>query len=80
METTIGALNRTTNKVEVTFSHNGVTHTREVNACLNAKGKYDQDATAKRVEEVAAGVKHKIELGVITNPPPEEEGTTSAEG
>lgn len=79
METEIGTFDRDTNKVPVTFNHNGVTHTRDVNACLNAKGKYDQEATAQRVEEVAAGVKHKIELGVITNPPPAAEQPSASE-
>lgn len=47
-------------------------HARGVNACLTEVGKYDAKATKIRVAEVANGVRHKIELGVVTNPPPPE--------
>ena len=69
MEIKPGAFDKATKQIEATFVHNGVTHTRKVNACLNAKGGYDQQATATRLEEVARGVQHKIEIGVIANPP-----------
>jgi len=79
MKTTIGEFNRATAQVSVIFEHAGVTHTRLVNAVLTTKGKYDEAATAARVEEVARGVEHKITLGVITNPPPVEEASPSPE-
>ncbi|WP_303828875.1 hypothetical protein [Asticcacaulis taihuensis] len=72
MKTTIGTFNSATRSVSVTFEHNGVTHTRDVNACLTDKGHYDKKATAARVQEVANGVTHKIESGAITNPPEPE--------
>lgn len=56
--------------INVTFEHEGVTHTRDVNACLTAKGKYDAAATEARINDVAAGVEVKIAAGAITNPPP----------
>jgi urease beta subunit len=49
------------------FEHKGVTHYREVNACLDEDGAYDEEATAARVVDVARGVAVKIELGVIVN-------------
>jgi len=73
METRIGKFDATTRTVPVTFEHEGVTHQRNVNACLTSTGGYDKKGTAARVEEVAQGVAQKITLGVITNPPPEPE-------
>lgn len=72
MKTTIGKFDKASGTVPVTFEHNGVTHLRPVNACLAAAGKYDPDATAARVEDVARGVAVKIEAGVLTNPLPED--------
>jgi len=72
MKTTIGKFDADTRTVPVTFTHDGVTHRRNVNACLNSKGAYDKAATQARVDEVAQGVEQKIALGVITNPPPQE--------
>ena len=66
MKTTIGKFDAATKTVPVTFSHNGVRHRRPVNACLDAAGKFDAEATAARVEEVAAGVAYKIGMGLIT--------------
>lgn len=68
----IGAYDPATRTVEVTFTQGEIVHKRSVNACHNAAGRYDAEATAQRVEEVARGVAHKIALGVITNAPPEE--------
>lgn len=68
MQTSIGTFDSDSNSVEVTFEHDGVTFTRSVNACLDEEGQYDEAATAARVEAVARGVAHKIEIGVITNP------------
>lgn len=74
MQITIGKFDRSSNTVSVTFEHKGVRHTRSVNACLNARGRYDESATSLRVDDVAAGVAHKIEIGAITNPPQPEAG------
>lgn len=78
MEIRIGKFDATARTVPVTFDHKGVTHKRDVNACLTGAGGYDKKATAERVDEVAQGVAHKIELGVITNPPPEPEAPEPA--
>ena len=55
--------------VEVTFTDDSYTpdktHTRMVNVCFDADGKYDNDATLVRVGEVMAGVEHKMAVGVI---------------
>lgn len=77
MTTSFGAFNADTRQVTATFTMNGVTHTRNVNAVLSSTGKYNRAATAERVAEVANGVAVKIAAGVITNPPVEEapEGT-----
>jgi hypothetical protein len=34
---------------------------------LDSDGKYDSTATITRIEEVAAGVAHKVAVGVISN-------------
>jgi len=80
MKTTIGAYNSTTRAVTVTFDHNGVSHTRDVNACFTDKGHYDKKATTARVQEVANGVTVKIEGGAITNPPEPEAAPELNEG
>ncbi len=64
--------------VNVTFAHAGVTHTRDVNAVMTAKGKYDAAATEARINDVAAGVEVKIASGAITNPPPAPEDAPAA--
>ena len=66
MKTTIGKFDTATKTVPVAFNHNGVRHRRPVNACLDGEGKFDAEATADRVAEVAAGVAYKIEMGLIT--------------
>jgi len=71
MKITIGKFRTATGTVPVTFEHEGVRHRRDVNACLTDAGKFNAKATAARVEEVALGVAHKIELGVIANPEPD---------
>lgn len=60
--------------VEVTFTSDSpsLTHVRTVNAVFT-DGNYDEDATAIRVAEVAAGVENKIAVGVITASVVEEE-------
>ena len=57
--------------IEVTFSSDAsdpvITHTRMVNVCFEADGTtYDSAATDVRIGEVAAGVEHKIAVGVIS--------------
>jgi hypothetical protein len=57
--------------VIVTFTSDSpaLTHTRNVNVCYEADGTtYDAAATIVRVEEVAAGVAHKVDVGVIAAP------------
>jgi hypothetical protein len=67
----IGAFNADTRSVPVTFTSGDIVHKRDVNAVLKADGSYDKTATRTRVEEVALGVKHKIDAGVIAVPAPE---------
>lgn len=69
MKTKINSVNTDTGTASVTFEHEGITHTRDVNICRNAKGKYDAGATEARIADVAAGVAVKIAAGAITNPP-----------
>lgn len=58
-----------TRQVSVTFVYAGVTHTRFVNAVMSPSGAYDEHGTELRIVEVARGVEHKIDLGVIQNLP-----------
>ncbi|WP_343611110.1 hypothetical protein [Novosphingobium sp.] len=75
VDITIGAYDAATQppSVPVTFIYAGVTHQRNVNACLDAAGAYDAAATAERVIAVGNGVKYKIKLGALVNLPPEPE-------
>lgn len=73
MKITIGKFDAGSRTVAARFVHAGVTHSRTVNAVLDAEGKYDKDATAIRIDEVALGVRHKIEIGAITDPTPPPE-------
>lgn len=55
--------------IEVTFTQDDpeIIHTRMVNVCFEADGTtYDSGATDARIAEVAAGVAHKIAVGVIS--------------
>ena len=54
--------------IEVEFKSDSpdVTHTRHVNVCFDGSGNYDDAATKARCAEVAMGVEHKINLGVIS--------------
>jgi len=85
MKITIGRFDADTGTKPATFEHNGVTHRRQVNAVLRSDGKPDPKATRARVEEVAAGVAAKIEMGVIGNavpaaaPQPEPEAPEAGE-
>ena len=65
MDITIGKFDAATKTVPVVFAEGGVTHRRTVNAVLKDGG-YDKAATRARVEEVGAGVAHKIAIGVIS--------------
>ena len=69
MKIIIGDFDDTSRTVPVTFEHDGVTHARGVNACLDGDGGYDADATAARVADVARGVEAKIAAGVLTDAP-----------
>ncbi len=73
MKITNNGYNAEARTVSATFEHDGVTHTRDVNACFNEAGEYDEAATDARLEEVGAGVAAKIAGGAITNPAPTEE-------
>lgn len=75
LTTHIGAFDKNKRIVSVTFISGEIVHTRDVNAVVNAIGDYDAAGTEARVAEVARGVAHKIELGVITVPPPEPEAS-----
>ena len=72
MKTTIGKFDPKTRTVPVTFTHAAVRPKRAVNACLDDQGAYDAEATRARVADVAQGVAHKIEIGVIGAEPPAE--------
>jgi len=54
--------------IEVEFKSDSpdVTHTRHVNVCFDGSGNYDDVATKARCAEVAMGVEHKINVGVIS--------------
>ena len=71
MKITIGAYDAATRTVTVTFEQGTIQHRRSVNACLDAKGGYDEAATAARVDDVARGVAQKILVGAITEPVPQ---------
>lgn len=65
MKITNNGYNADTRTVSATFDHEGVTHTRDVNACFDDAGAYDEGATVARLEEVATGVAAKIAAGAI---------------
>lgn len=52
--------------VKFTCDETGKTYQRTVNVCFDADGKYDADATATRIGEVALSVGNKMACGVIT--------------
>jgi hypothetical protein len=53
-------------KVRFTCSDSDCVHERSVNVVFT-DGKYDEELTLERIQEVANGVAHKISCGVITN-------------
>lgn len=68
MKIQIGKLDRATGTVPVTFEQDGKRHVRAVNAVIDAEGRHDRAATVARVDEVAAGVAHKIAAGLLGDP------------
>lgn len=72
MKTAIGKYDPATRSVPVVFRHEGVEHSRAVNACHDDAGAYDAKATRERVAQVALGVAAKIAAGVIGIPTPAE--------
>lgn len=80
LTTKIGAYDKDKRTVSVTFTSGEIIHTRDVNAVLKDDGSYDKAGTRDRVAEVARGVAHKIGLGVITMPEPEEERVVETAG
>jgi len=73
METKIGTLNTETHTVPVTFTQGDLVYSRDVNACFDVGGDYDEAATKERVEQVGRGVAQKISLGVIAREKPAPE-------
>jgi len=69
MEIKIGTYDEERRIVPVTFRQGEIVHERQVNACHDESGAYDADATARRIEEIARGVSHKIALGIIAATP-----------
>lgn len=70
MKIDIGPYDVAKRSVPVTFTKGGLTHNRDVNACLDANGAYDATATALRVQAVGRGVEQKIAVGAIVEAPP----------
>lgn len=52
-------------EVEFTSDSPDITHVRYVNAVFDAEGNYDEPATEARCAEMAQGIKHKIDVGLI---------------
>ena len=52
--------------IHVRFTDETVTHERHVNVCYDSEGNYDESATDTRIGEVAAGVEHKIAVGILS--------------
>lgn len=73
----IAKLEKDAKTVDVTFIDENldITHTRSVNVVFT-EGEYDEEATKLRVEEVARGVQHKIDVGIISPIVPTQENQT----
>jgi hypothetical protein len=56
--------------IKIRFEYKDITHERTVNVCFDEDGNYDEEQTNNRIQEVANGVKHKIDVGVISAPEP----------
>lgn len=65
MKTRMGKFDRESGTVKVTFTDGDRRHVRDVNAVLTADGQLDTEAMAERITEVAAGVAHKFEVGLL---------------
>ena len=52
--------------IHVRFTLGDITHERHVNVSYDSDGNYDESATDTRIGEVAAGVEHKIAIGLIS--------------
>lgn len=50
------------------FEDGEIDHKRNVNACHNKGGGYDETATEARVSDIARGVAQNILVGAITAP------------
>ncbi len=57
---------KTCKDIEVEFTDGSTTHTRMINVCYDSEGNYDEEATDKRISEVARGVEIKIAAGAIS--------------
>ena len=55
-------------QVRFTCADSGCVHERSVNVVFDSEGNYDEAATLVRCEEVARGVKAKMECGAIVAP------------
>lgn len=66
MNITIGDYNSNTGFVSVTFEYNNITHTRDVRAVVDNDG-YNSSLTSQRIDEVALGVRVKIDNGIVIN-------------
>lgn len=60
-----GKFDPETGTIPVTFKDGRITHTRTINAVLDAEGKVDEAATKDIIDAQALGVAHKIALGLI---------------
>lgn len=52
-------------EVDAVFTKGDKKHTRKVNVCLDADGKYDETAMLVRLAEVRDGVANKMALGIF---------------
>lgn len=68
MKTRMGKFDRDAGTVRVSFTDGDRGHVRDVNAVLTAEGEIDAKAMAERIAEVAAGVTHKFEAGLLGGP------------
>ena len=64
----VGALDRKTGSVPVTFTLGEAVHKRRVNAVLRADGSHDRAATIERAADVGRGVVEKMRLGLFDAP------------
>ena len=65
MKITIGKFDPATGTVPVTFTQGALNHARRINAVRADDGSHDRAATRQRAEEVALGVAHKFNLGLL---------------